>query len=129
MRERRAAIWTVGGFSLAVAIAMAARAELPRVAVVHWLMMLGLALVFVGLLGLTLARERDTGTVVFGMAAAVIGLGLLAWPATGVLRGVALGAAVGVLGVLPRCLRDAARAPAARQASMLEEGPARGGRR
>lgn len=111
--------------------AMLARVQLPALVAVHWLLVLGLGLVFVGLLGLTLARDRDGGTVVVGMASVVLGLGLLAWPATGVLRGAAMGAGIGVLGVLPRLLRDTARAERLmrREDVMVEEERARGGRR
>lgn len=110
VRERRTAVWIAGGFALVIVVAMAARVPLPAARGVHWLLILGLGLVFVGMVGLTLARERDTGVVAVGMAAVVLGLGLLTWPDTGVLRGIAIGASVGVLAIIPRLLRDSARA-------------------
>lgn len=109
MRERRTAVYTAGGFALVIAAGLWLRLPLPAGHHLRGVLMLGLVLVFLGMLGLGLARGGRVGPVVLGMATTVIGLGILAWPATGVTRGVAIGAAVGVLGILPRCLRDVAR--------------------
>lgn len=129
MRERRAAVWTAGGFALVTVAAMAARVHLPPLLAVRGILAVGLGLVFVGMLGLTLAPEREHGAAVAGMAAVVLGLGLLAWPRTGVLGGATMGAGIGVLGVVPRLLRDTVRAArdARQRATNGEEGRARGG--
>ncbi len=128
MRERRTAIYTTGGFALVIAVGLWLRLPLPSGHHLRGLLILGLALVFLGMLALGLGRAARSGLVVLGMAATVLGLGVLAWPATGVMRGAAIGAAVCVIAILPRALLDVARAAAARPRIPAREGRYDGGR-